>query len=134
MRSGLKPAFLVLTVLGLLLLAPYNGVTARTIHDAHTVDLFPSGDFSDSTEWVLDDTLTYSTDPATYTDTMVADNKLSFIHQRPINTEQYTFWAQTSPTDSNLSRYAPDLAYSWSKGPEIVSMDLISLHLNNMIY
>ena len=120
MRSGLKPAFLVLTVLGLLLLAPYNGVTARTIHDAHAVDLFPSGDFSDSTEWVLDDTLTYSTDPATYTDTMVADNKLSFIHQRPINTEQYTFWAQTSPTDSNLSRYAPDLAYSWSKGPEIV--------------
>ncbi len=120
MRSGLKPALLVLTVLGLLLLAPYNGVAARTIHDAHAVDLFPSGDFSDSTEWVLDDTLTYSTNPAIYTDTMVADNKLSFIHQRPINTEHYTFWAQTSPTDSNLSRYAPDLAYSWSKGPEII--------------
>ena len=120
MRSGIKPAALVLVVLGLLLIAPYNGVAARTIHDAHSVDLFPAGDFSESTQWVVDDTLTYSNNPATYTETMVAENKLSFIHQRPLNTEQYTFWAQTSPTDSNASRYAPDMAYTWSKGPEIV--------------
>ena len=119
MRSGLNPAVLVLVVLGLLLIAPYNSVAARTIHDAHSVDLFPMGDFSDSTQWSVDDTLTYSNTPATYTETMVAENKLSFIHQRPLNTEQYTFWAQTSPTDSNASRYAPDMAYSWSKGPEI---------------
>jgi len=120
MRSGIKPAALVLVVLGLLIIAPYNSVAARTIHDAHSVDLFPSGDFSQSSQWSLDDTLTYSNNPATYTETMVAENKLSFIHQRPLNTEQYTFWAQTSPTDSNASRYAPDMAYTWSKGPEIV--------------
>jgi len=119
MRSGLNPAALVLVVLGLLLIAPYNSVTARTIHDAHSVDLFPSGDFSDSTQWAVVDTLTYSNNPATYTETMVAENKLSFVHQRPLNTAEYTFWAQTSPTDSNASRYAPDMAYTWSTGPEI---------------
>ena len=119
MRSGLKPATLVMVVLILLLIAPYNGVAARTIHDAHSVDLFPSGDFSQPNQWAVDDTLTYSNDPATYTETMVAENKLSFIHQRPLNSQQYTFWAQTSTTDSNASRYAPDLAYSWSTGPEI---------------
>ena len=50
MRSGLKPATLVMFVLVLLLIAPYSGVAARTIHDAHPVDLFPSGDFSQSSE------------------------------------------------------------------------------------
>lgn len=123
MRSGIKPAMWTVVVLTILLIAPFSGVAARTIHSAYDVDLLPSGDFSQANLWTVDDTLAYSNIAAEYTESMVADNKLSFVHQRPLNTAVETFWAQSTPTDSNASRYAPDMAYSWSKGPEIVVRD-----------
>ena len=50
---------------------------------------------------------------------MVADQRLTMVHQRPMNQDVMTFWAQSTPTDSNNSLGTPDGATSWSTGPEI---------------
>tara|TARA_Y100000766_G_scaffold284494_1_gene303287 strand:+ start:19603 stop:22002 length:2400 start_codon:yes stop_codon:yes gene_type:complete len=109
-------SFLLLFVL---LLAPYSAVSARSVHETRNVDLFPEGDFSQPSNWTLGALTSFSETSATYTDVMVADQRLTMVHQRPMNQDSMTFWAQTSPTDSNNSLGTPDGAVSWSTGPEI---------------
>lgn len=106
-------------LLVLLLLAPLSSVSSRSVHDTSTVDLFPQGDFNDAGDWTLDAYTSFSQEPALHTDTMVADSRLTMLHERPLNLDKMVFWAQSSPTDSNNSMYAPDGAYSWSSGPEM---------------
>ena len=50
---------------------------------------------------------------------MVADDHLTFMHERPENLVAQTVWATATPTDSNASLGAPDGAYTWSTGPDI---------------
>jgi len=61
----------------------------------------------------------FTQEDATYTETMVADQRLTMAHHRPVNLDTMSVWAGTSPTDSNYSTGAPDGASTWSTGPEI---------------
>ena len=119
MRTTKPSHSVVLFMLFLLLLAPYSAVSSRSVHQTNTVEIFPEGDFTQPSNWTLGAFTSFSEDPATYTDAMVADQRLTMVHHRPLNQDSMTFWAQSSPTDSNNSIGTPDGATSWSTGPEI---------------
>ncbi len=119
MRSTLRQKYIPFMLLILFVLAPLSGVSARSVHETSTVDLLPQGSFNDAGEWTMDAYTSFSEDEALYTESMVADARLTMVHDRPVNLDEMIFWAQSSPTDSNNSRYAPDGAYSWSSGPEM---------------
>ncbi len=107
------------TLLVLLMLLPALPAAARSVHSTADVDLLPQGVFDDSTAWTLDDSVSFSTAPAQHTQAMVADDHLTFMHERPENLVAQTVWATATPTDSNASLGAPDGAYTWSTGPDI---------------
>ena len=92
---------------------------ARSVHSTSTVDLFPQGNLVDASAWTVGAETSFTQDPATYTETMVADQRLSMVHQRPTHLDTMTVWSGMSPTDSNYSVGAPDGASTWSTGPEI---------------
>ncbi len=119
MRSAKARVSTTFFLLIVLLLAPYSVVSARSVHQTMNVDIFPEGDFSQPSNWTLGSLTSFSEDPASYTDVMVADQRLTMVHQRPMNQDVMTFWAQSTPTDSNNSLGTPDGATSWSTGPEI---------------
>ena len=119
MRSPKARVLTSFFLLIVLLLAPYSVVSARSVHQTMNVDIFPEGDFSQASNWTLGALTSFSEDPASYTDVMVADQRLTMVHQRPMNQDVMTFWAQSTPTDSNNSLGTPDGATSWSTGPEI---------------
>tara|TARA_A100001388_G_scaffold273888_1_gene256506 strand:- start:2778 stop:4964 length:2187 start_codon:yes stop_codon:yes gene_type:complete len=50
---------------------------------------------------------------------MVADEELSFTHDRPENFDEIISWSSSSPTSSNYSTGNPDGYYTWSRGPNI---------------
>ncbi len=109
----------VATLLVLLMLLPALPAGARSVHSTADVDLLPQGVFDDATAWDLDDSVSFSTAPAQHTQAMVADDHLTFMHERPENLVAQTVWATSTPTDSNASLGAPDGAYTWSTGPDI---------------
>ncbi|MEC8311659.1 MAG: hypothetical protein VXZ64_02390, partial [Candidatus Thermoplasmatota archaeon] len=109
----------VATLLVLLMLLPALPAGARSVHSTSDVDLLPQGVFDDATAWDLDDSVSFSTAPAQHTQAMVADDHLTFMHERPENLVAQTVWATSTPTNSNASLGAPDGAYSWSTGPDI---------------
>ena len=119
MRSAKARVLTSFFLLIVLLLAPYSVVSARSVHQTMNVDIFPEGDFSQPSNWTLGALTSFSEDPASYTEVMVADQRLTMVHQRPMNQDVMTFWAQSTPTDSNNSLGTPDGATSWSTGPEI---------------
>jgi hypothetical protein len=96
---------------------------ARSVHSTSTVDLFPQGDFADATAWTVGAETSFTQQPATYTESMVADRRLTMVHQRPLHLDTLTVWSSTSPTNSNYSVGAPDGASTWSTGPEIELTD-----------
>lgn len=119
MRAHSTGYMTAIFLLLLLLLAPIGSVSGRSVHEASTVDLLPQGTFAQATDWSLGSFTSFSEDSATYTDAMVADQRMTMVHHRPLNADQMTFWAQSSPTESNYSIGAPDGAISWSAGPVI---------------
>ncbi len=119
MRSAQTRILTSFFLLIVLLLAPYSVVSARSVHQTMNVDIFPEGDFSQPSNWTVGSLTSFSEVPATYTDVMVADQRLTMVHHRPMNQDTMTFWAQSTPTDANNSLGAPDGATSWSTGPEI---------------
>jgi hypothetical protein len=119
MRATSRHTLVPFALLALLVLAPLSSVQGRSVHETSSVDLLPQGDFNDAGVWSMDAYTSFSQDTALYTEAMVADSRLTMVHDRPVNLDDMTFWAQSSPTDSNNSRYAPDGAYSWSSGPEM---------------
>ena len=125
-----------------LIVAP---VSADTVIRSETVDLLPAGTFDDASEWDLSTNKAYSSDPAEYSQSMVADGRLSFTHNRPANFNELSTWASVSPTGDNLSIGNPDCfkpvsdpvcdndldgdsdgGFSWTKGPiiELSGFDL----------
>ena len=93
----------VATLLVLLMLLPALPAGARSVHSTADVDLLPQGVFNDATAWDLDDSVSFSTAPAQHTQAMVADDHLTFMHERPENLVAQTVWATATPTDSNAS-------------------------------
>jgi|TARA_B110000116_G_scaffold35789_1_gene27771 hypothetical protein len=94
-------------------------IQADTVIASESIELTTMGDFQDPGQWEISSTSGFSNNPADYTIGMVADNELSFTHERPDNFQTHTAWATNSPTSSNYSLGEPDTYYSWSKGPEI---------------
>ncbi|RJU91331.1 MAG: hypothetical protein DWC07_01615, partial [Candidatus Poseidoniales archaeon] len=92
---------------------------ARSVHATRQVDLFPQGDFSNAGAWETVTQTSFTEDAATHTEAMVADDRLTMVHQREVNLDTITVWAGNSPTNSNYSIGAPDGASTWSSGPEI---------------
>jgi len=119
MRPSFGTRLVPYALLALLILAPLTGVSGRSVHETNSVDLLPQGEFTQASEWSLDAYTSFSQEPAVHTESMVADARLTLVHDRPLNLDKVVFWAQTTPTDSNNSLYAPDGSYSWSSGPEM---------------
>ena len=103
MRPALNSKTVPIAMLMLLLLAPLSSVSARSVHETATVDLLPQGQFTDSSAWAVDAYTSFSQEPAIHTETMVADARLTMLHDRPVNLDTMIFWAQSTPTDSNNS-------------------------------
>ena len=116
---------------------------ARSVHATRQVDMLPQGDFTNTSAWGTLAQTSFTNDPATHTEAMVADNRLSMVHQREVNLDTITVWAGSSPTNSNLSVGTPDGASTWSTGPEIqltsfdvsglASYELVSMRMNAVI-
>ena len=104
-------------MVGMAQTAPLSG--ADTVIGAEGVQLFEAGEFTDSNLWEFSSTSGFSQDPADYSIGMVADNELSFTHNRSENMAEITSWASYSPTGSNSTLGEPDTFYTWSKGPDI---------------
>ena len=120
MRTFRQAMLLVLVLFISTMSAFVEHADARSVHATSSVDLLEQGSFSDSGQWSIDTTTSFSLEQAEYTEAMVMDNRLSFIHQRPINEVDVAFWSQFSSSDSNFSLGAPDGASTWTTGPEIV--------------
>jgi hypothetical protein len=66
MRATSSRHSTVLFLLFLLLLAPYGAVSARSVHQTNTVDIFPQGEFSQPSNWTLGAFTSFSEDSAIY--------------------------------------------------------------------
>jgi hypothetical protein len=100
-----------------------SSAQGRSVHSTSVVDLFPQGDLTTGEAWTVGAETSFTQDAATHTETMVADQRLTMVHARPIHLDTMTVWSSTSPTNSNYSTGAPDGASTWSTGPEIELTD-----------
>ena len=82
-------------------------------------EVLEAGSFEDSSLWSISSTSGFSQNPAQYSMGMVADEELSFTHDRPENFDEIISWSSSSPTSSNYSTGNPDGYYTWSRGPNI---------------
>ncbi len=103
----------------LLLMQVFTIVDARSVHSVEQVELLPQGDLEDSNEWQTDSGVTFLSDSAKYTESMIADNRMTIVHQRPDNFQTISIWSQQTSTESNNSIGSPDLQYSYTSGPVI---------------
>ena len=119
MRTN-RALFCILLLLATSALGPLSTtVAASSVHNTSTVDILPQGTFSDTGAWTLNSETSFTQEEAVYTETMIADQRLTMAHHRPVHLDTMSVWAGTSPTDSNYSLGAPDGASTWSSGPEI---------------
>ena len=101
----MRQNFVPFALLALLILAPLSGVSARTVHETTTVDLLPQGEFNDAGVWTLDAYTSFSEESALYTESMVADSRLTMVHERPVNLDQICLlYTSPSPRDAHESR------------------------------
>lgn len=122
-------ALLMFTLLVCALCVPLlSTTTARSVHDTATYDLFPQGDLSDENQWVVGATTSFTSQPASHTDSMVADQRLTMVHERPQHTDTLPYWGLTSPSDSENVIGSPDGLFMWSTGPvmSVQSFDVAS--------
>ena len=116
-------AVLLFLVLSLALTSPLISTSsARSVHETTTYDLFPQGDLTDSSQWTVGATTSFTSQPATYTESMVADQRITMVHERPQNTDTLSYWGLTSPSESDNVVGAPDGLYMWSTGPVMLSL------------
>ena len=126
----------IVSFLIILLLLPVVGhSSARSVHSVSNFDLFPQGDFSDSSLWQSDSGVSFLTTNAEYTESMVADNRMTLVHSRPDNFQSLTTWASNSPTDSNYSTGAPDQQFTYTSGPiiELDTFDVSSMNSYELV-
>lgn len=107
MRPQPKVLFLVLVLL-LFSASPFLTTgQARSVHNTMDVDLFPQGSLTDAGQWSVGAETSFTQESATYSETMVADQRLTMLHTRPVHLDTLTVWSSTSPTNSNYSTGAP---------------------------
>ena len=92
-KERLSVAFLLFFMMITLPLA-----SARSVHSSYDVNIFPQGDLSDDSDWTLDDGVTFTSDKAQYTESMLEDGRLTFQHSRPDNFQTIKMWSSNSPT------------------------------------
>ena len=124
-----------MVILLLLLCSFGSNVAARSVHSTSDVDIFPQGEISTEDSWYLDNRITFTQENADYTTSMVEDNRITFEHSRPTNLQTVQMWAQSSPTDSQYVTGAPDLSYSYTRGPviELTDFDTASYNLYDIV-
>ena len=111
-------AVLLFFVLSAALASPLVSTSsARSVHETSDYDLFPQGDLTDASQWTVGATTSFTSQPADYTESMVADQRMTMVHQRPQNTDTLSYWSLNSPSESDNVVGAPDGLYMWSSGP-----------------
>ena len=85
MGERVKQFTLVSFMIFIMVIQAFGSVTARSVHSVSDFDLFPQGDFSDPGDWQTDSGVSFLTSNAQYTESMVADNRMTIIHSRPDN-------------------------------------------------
>ena len=113
----------VLIVLILLMCSSIIEASARSVHSTEDVDIFPQGQMSSNENWIMDNGITFTSDNALYTESMVEDNRITIQHSRPDNFQTVTMWSSSSPTDSTLATGSADQQYTTTKGPVIELTD-----------
>ena len=114
----------VLVGLALLIMAIFaplvDTAEGRSIHSVANFDI-TTNSFSNSSDWTITAKKGYSTDAAEFTSGMVADNHLTFDHNRTLNTQSATLWSTTNSTNDHGSATGhPDNYVAVSSGPEII--------------
>jgi hypothetical protein len=142
MRSRTSVLLLVFLFLATSATPMVGEAEGRSVHSTSVVNIFPQGALNDANEWDVGAETSFTQEAATYTESMVADQRLTMVHQRPLHLDTMTVWSSSSPTDSNYSVGAPDGAATWSTGPEIqltgfdtsgfVSYTLYEVHLRGV--
>ena len=107
---------------GVLLVPTLNPASARSVHETTDYDLFPQGSLTDASDWSMQATTSFTSQPATYTDAMVADQRITMVHQRPQNLDSMEYWGTNSPSESENVVGSPDGLFAWSTGP-VMSVD-----------
>ena len=79
MRAQLTSVFLCMMFFGVLLVPTLNPASARSVHETAEYDLFPQGELTNPADWSLQATTSFTSQPATYTDTMVADQRITTV-------------------------------------------------------
>ena len=113
----------VLIVLIVLMCSSMIDAAARSVHSTEEVDIFPQGQISTNDDWIMEDGITFTSDNALYTESMVEDNRITIQHSRPDNFQTLTMWSSSSPTDSTLATGTADQQYSTTNGPVIEVTD-----------
>jgi len=116
-RLKSKKVNMILLITVLILLVPTT--SSRSIHQINEIDIFPQGDFNDSTKWMIETQSGFSNLEAQNTDAMIADGKLSLTHQRTQNLKELLFWSTDSTSGHESAEGAPDGLISISSGPDI---------------
>ena len=122
MRAKLTSVFLCMMFFGVLLVPTLNPVSARSVHETAAYDLFPQGNLVDASDWAVSTSTSFTSQPATYTDAMIADQRITMVHQRPQNLDSMEYWGTTTPTESDNVVGSPDGLFAWSTGP-VMSVD-----------
>ena len=113
----------VLIVLIVLMCSSMIDAAARSVHSTEEVDIYPQGQISSNDNWIMEDGITFTSDNALYTESMVEDNRITIQHSRPDNFQTLTMWSTSSPTDSTLATGTADQQYSTTNGPVIEVTD-----------
>ena len=131
MGETVKRFTLVSLMIFVLVFSTFSSVSARSVHSVSDFDLFPQGDLTNPEDWQTDSGVTFLTSNAQYTESMVADNRMTIIHSRPNNLETLSIWSQNSETESNLSTGQPDSQYTFTSGPVIKLDDFDTSSISN---
>ena len=131
MGETVKRFILVSLMICVLVFQTFSSVSARSVHSVSDFDLFPQGDLTNPEDWQTDSGVTFLTSNAQYTESMVADNRMTIIHSRPDNLETLSIWSQNSDTESNLSTGQPDSQYTYTSGPVIKLDDFDTSSISN---
>ena len=131
MGETVKRFTLVSLMIFVLVFSTFSSVSARSVHSVSDFNLFPQGDLTNPEDWQTDSGVTFLTSNAQYTESMVADNRMTIIHSRPDNLETLSVWSQNSDTESNLSTGQPDSQYTYTSGPVIKLDDFDASSISN---
>lgn len=110
-----------ITIISIILISTQIGVIVGgdSVVSVDDNEVLEAGSFEDSSLWSISSTSGFSQNSAQYSMGMVADEELSFTHDRPENFDEIISWSSSSPSSSNYSTGNPDGYYTWSRGPNI---------------